>query len=769
MAGTQTRRIIIKVDTAGNRDIQDLANKLGGVTRNTKSLKDNLQALTGAFSGWLAFLGVREISRMSDEMQNLSNRLKLVSRAGEDNVETMGRILQLADETNQSVADVGIVYTRLGAALKSANATTGTMLDITKALINSFRLAGATGNETTSTIIQLSQAFSSGQLRGQELRSVMEQNVELARLLRENFKGDIYKAAEKGLIGITDVLRILRDNQERINTQAKVLAPTFEQTMTKAFNKARFALFELNEQFKLSAKFATGMDALVSRLSLLGAVAGALALTQIPLLIRSLQTLSGAMITLATRNPLVAALLAVSAVVIATNDSLGGFIDRLRNLGAWFIQIKIWALEARFAIDKAFATGLVAVGAGSRGLVESLSRDLEEIKALKEVALDFGTPKYRPSPLDPSIDKKKSDQEFEDLLKRLEKMSTAGEKVKKTKEVLAELNQELLRGAINIGEYNQKILNFQFYKLNKEFAEGKIDLLKYNEGLREVDIQKLNMDINQGQISMTRFRDSIRSIELDALKDKLDAGRMSVREYNNEVLKVSQALNVGGAFQSGTQAYFDSIGTISTNVADAVRNTFTTLEDSMVKFTTTGKFNFQEMAMSILEDLNRIIIRASIVRPLADAILNAGFSAAASSYSGSTTDATGAGYGVYAAKGAAFDRGLKKFAKGGIVDSPTMFGYGGGRRGLMGEAGPEAILPLKRGSGGDLGVSATVTPVTINIVNQSGSEVQQSESFGPNGERTIEILIQGKVREGIASGRFDTVMKQSYGLHRKGS
>lgn len=57
------------------------------------------------------------------------------------------------------------------------------------------------------------------------------------------------------------------------------------------------------------------------------------------------------------------------------------------------------------------------------------------------------------------------------------------------------------------------------------------------------------------------------------------------------------------------------------------------------------------------------------------------------------------------AKGGVFAGGLQKFAAGGIVGSPTLFGMAGGRMGLMGEAGPEAIMPLKRGRDGRLGVA----------------------------------------------------------------
>jgi phage-related minor tail protein len=64
-----------------------------------------------------------------------------------------------------------------------------------------------------------------------------------------------------------------------------------------------------------------------------------------------------------------------------------------------------------------------------------------------------------------------------------------------------------------------------------------------------------------------------------------------------------------------------------------------------------------------------------------------------------------------AAKGASFANGIAKFASGGIVSSPTLFKFADGgttKTGLMGEAGPEAIMPLKRGADGKLGVAANL-------------------------------------------------------------
>lgn len=770
-APTQTRRILIKVDTSGNRDLQELAKQLGSVTKNTKSLKDNVQFLTSAFTGWVSFLGVREIARMSDEMQNLSNRLKIVSRQGEDTTQTMQKILRLANDTNQSVSETSEVYVRLGSSLKAANISADSLLEITKSLVNSFRISGSTGTETTATIIQLSQAFASGTLRGQELRSVMLQNAELAKLLRERFGKNLAKDAEAGLISIVEVLKLLRANQDRINESAKILAPTFEQTIVKAFNKAKFAIFQFNEEFKLSAKFGVAVDAIIERMSLLGVVVGVLAATQIPALITSVRALSTAMFLLATRNPLVAALLVTSAVVVSTSSSLDDFTDKIRNLGAWMVQLRVWTLETRLEIDKAFGKGLVAIGLGSRSMVESLARDLDEIKDLKDLAKDLGTPAYRPSPLDPNADKNNSDKEFEELIKRLEKMYGATEKARKLKEILGDVNKEFLTGTLTVQEYNKKLVNFELFKVNKEFREGKFDVFQYNERLRALTEQNLNREFKEGAITIKDYNQAMADLKIEDLTAKVDAGKISLAEYNEELVKVSRQFEPGGALMAGTQSYLDSIGTLSSNVADAIKGTFTALEDSFLDFIKTGKFNFASFTQGILDDLAKIIVRASIVRPLADAILGSGFNLFGASGAGSYGSAGGSytGTGAVAATGMAFDKGIKRYASGGIVSSPTMFGYGKGSTGLMGEAGPEAILPLQRGSGGQLGVAATVTPVNINIINQAGAEVAQSETTGPNGERTIEILIQSKVREGIVGGKFDSAMKQSFGIGRKGS
>ena len=143
----------------------------------------------------------------------------------------------------------------------------------------------------------------------------------------------------------------------------------------------------------------------------------------------------------------------------------------------------------------------------------------------------------------------------------------------------------------------------------------------------------------------------------------------------------------GEKIAAGMQSYIDSIKNTTKQINDAVVNAFKNMEDALVNFVMTGKLNFKDFARSLIEDMTRIIIRQRVMMPILKGINNL------------------------------FSLGLDLNAKGGVVTEPTFFRYGGaGKLGLMGEAGAEAILPLKRGRSGNLGVESTGGAST-NIIN----------------------------------------------------
>ena len=100
------------------------------------------------------------------------------------------------------------------------------------------------------------------------------------------------------------------------------------------------------------------------------------------------------------------------------------------------------------------------------------------------------------------------------------------------------------------------------------------------------------------------------------------------------------------------------------------------------------------------------------------------------------------------ANGNAFGaNGIIPFAKGGIVDSPTLFPFAKGI-GLMGEAGPEAILPLRRGADGKLGVMAAGGGGDVNVVvnvDAKGSSVEGNEQGASQLGRVISAAVQSEL------------------------
>ena len=109
-----------------------------------------------------------------------------------------------------------------------------------------------------------------------------------------------------------------------------------------------------------------------------------------------------------------------------------------------------------------------------------------------------------------------------------------------------------------------------------------------------------------------------------------------------------------------------------------------------------------EKLSSVFRDLASTVAGRAL-----DAALTPVTNAVAGSFSGALGGLTGSlGSAFGFANGGAFSAGrVRAFAKGGVVGGPTMFPMRGGT-GLMGEAGPEAIMPLTRGPDGRLGVAA---------------------------------------------------------------
>jgi lambda family phage tail tape measure protein len=282
------------------------------------------------------------------------------------------------------------------------------------------------------------------------------------------------------------------------------------------------------------------------------------------------------------------------------------------------------------------------------------------------------------------------------------------------------------------------------------------------------DVVELALEINEagGQIDIKPFEDLINKISegnvaladkeyqqgLKEIGDQAAQAAIDLLEFTDAAEAQQGAIR--GA-RDGISSYLEGIGTLSENISSVAQNAFKGLEDAIVSLTTTGKFSFKDFALSIINDLTRMVTRMLIIAPILQFIQSlipgGSLATANKNLSGAgALSSTKLFSGGLFANGGTFANGIQPFAAGGIVDQPTLFKFASGgalRNGLMGEAGPEAIIPLRRGRDGKLGVAGGggSTSVTVNVDASGGTQVAgnpgQAEALG----RAVSQAVQNEL------------------------
>ena len=225
-----------------------------------------------------------------------------------------------------------------------------------------------------------------------------------------------------------------------------------------------------------------------------------------------------------------------------------------------------------------------------------------------------------------------------------------------------------------------------------------------------------------------RFTESFNKIQ-ELFSGSTNAPASYFQDIKNSADGAGDAIekSFGQTMRDKLKTFKDGIKSVQESMADVVVKGIKGMEDALVNFVTTGKLSFKDLTRSIIADMARIAIQQSITKPLTNFI-----------------------GGLFNAKGNVFnEQGLvSAYAKGGVVDKPTFFRYGGaGKLGVLGEAGSEAILPLSRGSNGKLGVQASGgTGTVINVsVDASSTDVSGNANEGNQLGQAIANAVQNEL------------------------
>jgi len=242
---------------------------------------------------------------------------------------------------------------------------------------------------------------------------------------------------------------------------------------------------------------------------------------------------------------------------------------------------------------------------------------------------------------------------------------------------------------------------------DKEGPKGaKTSLQKLDE---EIDKMQIQHNEKVASIGLTREELYFQEAKFQLIQ------KIGTAESKRHMAKIEAAAKEDAANRNQLET-LQRIKDRNDEIAQSIGESFGSAMTSIVDGTKSVKDAFKDMANEIIKELYRIFVVKQITGMIANVI------------------SPGAGDSYMLARGGVLNNGqVVPYANGGVVGSPTTFPMTGGRTGLMGEAGPEAIMPLKRGKNGKLGVQA-----------EGGSGdviIHQNFNFTANGDESVKKII----------------------------
>jgi len=428
----------------------------------------------------------------------------------------------------------------------------------------------------------------------------------------------------------------------------------------------------------------------------------------------------------------------VSEAIKATGGNAEDVQSAIRAMSQIFGKGKVSAEELQGQLGERLAGAVVKFAEANGSSLQKLQKDLRDgtvgldqvIKFAEKLNIDFGKTAEKVANSSADAGQRLKVQMDNIRLVVGKAVLPIGAAFQKTFADIAKGiadNKDLLEG---IGGLFKVIgvAAFGTFSAIKFLTRALVDLFKIQQAILRLDFKKVVEIMQKGfEDTAENFKEDMKSIReiFNGIKPpeitSPDGG-----EGGDGGGSGSGFGDLGGD-KSPLKSFAESAFKVAEQAEQAFVNAFKGMEDALVKFVMTGKLNFRDLANSIIADLTRMLIRAAVTRPLFGALFP-------------KIPITGSANGNVFAKNK-----IVPYKMGGIVNKPTLFPMANGM-GLMGEAGPEAVMPLKRGSNGKLGVQSSggVGNIVVNV-DASGSSIEGDSAQGEQFGRALAAAIQSEL------------------------
>ena len=665
----------------------------------------------GGVAGALTAL-VRAGDAFATSMYRLQQATGSVRSASEVYEALYRNALQTGVSVNESVD----AFQRFSIAARAIGATREQVTQLVTGLQRVAIVSGASGQEVGSATLQLAQALSSGVLQGDELRSILEAMPLLAEALARELGvslGELRKMGSEGQLTADRVFPALLRATQEIGREFERAPLTVERAFGSLSAAAGRFLAQLNEAIGLSNALARGLAGAGAALDAARRGIG---------LASAEETAPGRLQSAQER---------LFGLDRRAADQDAAIAEARRNLVPGGLSGDRLALAQRVADqDPAVATLVAArarLEAERRAAAEAVERLNNEV----------------------------SDIERDATARRLTEESTAAARAAEARRERSAQQLEQLRVSLDADYKARQDHLARVRQINEGVKSGELSADRAAE-LRRASDERLAEELRRaagegargGGGARQAVNDNLlnealqrRAAVLRSLETPYDVHLRQLRELEEMQQRLPESQRLSDEQMQRARDRLsedlDRIGQTTERSDDTARQlglTFSSaFEDAIVK----GK-DFRDVLKGIAEDIARIITRRAVTEPLANAVGGIDFGKLFGTIIGGPVDGGAKTNFVASALGNVFSGGnVVPFARGGVVGGPTLFPMAGGGTGLMGEAGPEAIMPLGRDSAGRLGVRA----------QGGGTVINQSFTIDARG---AEAGVDQKIRAGIA-------------------
>lgn len=281
---TDLATLAIKVTTSGaGKSARDL-NNVERAAKRTETATEQLNKCFGRLQALLALSGIgggiSHLLALADKMQSLRNQVQFVTSSMTEMNQVQKELFEIAQRTRGSLEATTTLYTRSARALKDYGYAQKDILQFTETMNKAMAVGGVSAEAQASALFQLSQALGSGQLQGDEFKTIAESAPIILDVLAEYMgksRAEVKKLAGEGQLTSKLIFEAFNGSTEKINQKFEQMPISFGGAMQQMENAFMKFVDEQNRTLGITENLATGISFLAQNFEYLAGVLLAIA------------------------------------------------------------------------------------------------------------------------------------------------------------------------------------------------------------------------------------------------------------------------------------------------------------------------------------------------------------------------------------------------------------------------------------------------------------------------------------------------------------